>query len=270
VSGETGGKRTGQGGAKRRRRVLLKLSGEALMGGRDSGIDQDVVSRLADEIAAAAAEGPEVALVIGGGNVFRGARAAEVGMDRVAADHVGMLATVMNALVVQDALEKRGQHTRVQSAITMNAIAEPFIRRRAIRHLEKRRVVIFAAGTGAPFFSTDSAAALRALEIHADVMMKATMVDGVYSADPRSDRTAVRYERLSHRDVIARGLKVMDATAISLAMEHGLPIVVFDMAAPGNVTRALRGDRIGTLITSEASEDAKARAAAGANPGGST
>lgn len=230
------------------RRVLLKLSGEALMGDRGVGIDPLVVARIADEVVAAARGGIEIALVVGGGNFFRGARAAESGMDRVAADHVGMLATVMNALMLQDAAEKRGYHTRVISAIAMNAVAEPFIRRRAIRHLEKKRLIIFAAGTGAPYFTTDSAAALRALEIRADVMMKATGVDGVYTADPKRDPQATRLERLTHREVIERGLKVMDVTAISLAMEHDLPLVVFDMKAPGNITRALRGDKIGSLI----------------------
>ena len=230
------------------RRVLLKLSGEALMGDRGGGIDPLVVARIADEVVDAAKSGIEVALVIGGGNFFRGARAAEVGMDRVAADHVGMLATVMNALMLQDAAEKRGCHTRVISAIAMNAVAEPFIRRRAIRHLEKKRLIIFAAGTGQPFFTTDSAAVLRALEIRADVMMKATGVDGVYTADPKRDPLATRLERLTHREVIERRLKVMDMTAISLAMDQELPLVVFDMNAPGNITRALAGAPIGSLI----------------------
>lgn len=232
------------------KRILLKISGEALMGDRGLGIDPLVVARIADEVVAAARSGVEIALVVGGGNFFRGARAAEVGMDRVAADHVGMLATVMNALMIQDAAEKRGYHTRVISAIAMNAVAEPFIRRRAIRHLEKKRLIIFAAGTGAPYFTTDSAAALRALEIRADVMMKATGVDGVYTADPKRDPLATRIESLTHREVIERGLRVMDVTAISLAMEHELPLVVFDMKAPGNITRALSGQRIGSMIES--------------------
>ncbi len=238
------------------RRVLLKLSGEALMGGRDWGIDPGIVSRIADEVCEAMATGVEVAIVVGGGNFFRGARAAESGMDRVAADHVGMLATVMNALMLQDATEKRGTHTRVISAIAMNAVAEPFIRRRAMRHLEKKRLIIFAAGTGAPYFTTDSAAALRALEIRADVMMKGTQVDGVYTADPKRDRSATRIERITHREVIDRGLRVMDTTAISLAMEHDLPLVVFHLATSGNITRALRGEPIGSMITTPDEGDA--------------
>ena len=246
-------------GQRRYSRILLKLSGEALMGQRESGIDPPVVAKIADEVAEAVATGVEVALVVGGGNFFRGARAAEVGMDRVAADHVGMLATVMNGLMLQDALEKRGRHTRVISAIQMNAVAEPFIRRRAIRHLEKKRVIIFAAGTGAPFFTTDTAAALRALEIRADVMMKATQVDGVYTADPRRDPSATRLSRLEHREVIERGLRVMDVTAISLAMEHKLPLVVFDLATPGNIARALRGEPIGSVIHTPADADRAAR-----------
>ena len=233
---------------RRYSRVLLKLSGEALMGTRDSGIDPAIVSQVADEVAEAALTGVEIALVVGGGNFFRGARAAELGMDRVAADHVGMLATVMNGLLLQDALEKRARHTRVISAIQMNAVAEPYIRRRAIRHLEKKRVIIFAAGTGAPFFTTDTAAALRALEVRADVMMKATQVDGVYTADPRRDPSAQRLPTLEHREVISRGLRVMDVTAISLAMEHRLPLMVFNLATPGNIARALKGDPIGSII----------------------
>ena len=230
------------------RRVLLKLSGEALMGKGDHGIEPSVVGQIADEVIESMSRGIEVAIVVGGGNFFRGARAAEVGMDRVAADHVGMLATVMNGLMLQDALEKRGTHTRLVSAIVMNAVAEPFIRRRAMRHLEKGRAVIFAAGTGAPYFTTDSAAALRALEIHADIMMKATQVDGVYTADPRRDPTATRIPELRHREVIERGLRVMDLTAISLAMEHRLPLLVFDLSTPGNIVKALCGAPIGSLI----------------------
>ena len=239
-------------------RVLLKLSGEALMGDRAMGIDPSVVSRIADEVVAASRSGVEVALVIGGGNFFRGARAAESGMDRVAADQVGMLATVMNALMLQDATEKRGQHTRVISAIAMNEVAEPFIRRRAIRHLEKKRLIIFAAGTGKPFFTTDSAAALRALEIKADVMMKATQVDGVYTADPKKDPSATRLPNLTHREVIARDLRIMDTTAISLAMRDELPVVVFDMGRPGNITRALRGEPIGSYIATPRAAEAPA------------
>jgi uridylate kinase len=230
-------------------RVLLKLSGEALMGQRGWGIDPAMVGQIADEVIVATREGVEVAIVIGGGNFFRGTRAAEAGIDRVTADHVGMLATVMNGLMLQDACEKRGWHTRVISAIAMHALAEPYIRRRAMRHLEKKRIIIFAAGTGAPFFTTDSAAALRALEIRADVMMKGTQVDGVYTADPRRDPTATRLEQLTHREVLERDLRVMDGTAISLSLEHRLPLVVFDLATPGNITRALRGERIGSLIS---------------------
>jgi len=233
-------------------RVLLKLSGEALMGQRGWGIDPAIVGQIADEVIQATREGVEVAIVIGGGNFFRGTRAAEAGIDRVTADHVGMLATVMNGLMLQDACEKRGWHTRVISAIAMHALAEPYIRRRAMRHLEKKRIIIFAAGTGAPFFTTDSAAALRALEIRADVMMKGTMVDGVYTADPRRDPSATRLENLTHREVLERDLRVMDGTAISLSLEHRLPLVVFDLATPGNITRALRGDRIGSLISTPA------------------
>jgi uridylate kinase len=246
MDGSAGGD---EAGARPYSRVLLKLSGEALMGRREWGIDPEIVGRIADEVVQAATSGVEVAIVIGGGNFFRGARAAESGMDRVAADHVGMLATVMNGLMLQDALEKRGKHTRLISAIVMNAVCEPYIRRRAIRHLEKKRALIFAAGTGAPFFTTDSAAALRALEIRADVMMKATQVDGVYTADPRHDPTATRLERISHREVIERGLRIMDTTAISLAMEHSLPLRVFNLATPGNIVKALSGERIGSLIT---------------------
>ena len=248
----TPGETADTGRPERHARVLLKLSGEALMGGRDHGIDPGVVGMIADEIAEACSRGVEVAVVIGGGNFFRGARASEMGVDRVTADHVGMLATVMNALMLQDALEKKGRHTRVVSAIAMNQVAEPFIRRRAVRHLEKKRVIVFAAGTGAPYFTTDTAATLRALEIRAQVMMKATQVDGVYTADPRKDPTARRLEHLRHRDVLDLGLRVMDATAISLAMEHSLPVMVFDLATPGNITRALMGEPIGSMISTPA------------------
>ena len=237
------------------KRALLKLSGEALMGDRGMGIDPAVVARIADEVVAAARNGTEIALVVGGGNFFRGARAAEVGMDRVAADNVGMLATVMNALMLQDAAEKRGYHTRVISAIQMNAVAEPFIRRRAIRHLEKKRLIIFAAGMGQPYFTTDSAAVHRALEIKAEIMMKATGVDGVYTADPKRDPLATRLEQLTHREVIERNLRVMDTTAIALAMDQALPLVVFDMNVPGNITRALSGERLGSMITTIRSGD---------------
>jgi uridylate kinase len=242
-------------------RVLLKLSGEALQGSRESGIDPLIVGQVADEILAAVRRGVEVAIVVGGGNFWRGARASELGMDRVTADHVGMLATVMNSLALQDALEKRGGQTRVLSAITMDAVAEPFIRRRAMRHLERRRVVIFAAGTGAPFFTTDSAATLRALEVRAEVMLKATSVDGVYTADPKTDPGATRLSTLGHIEVLERRLRVLDATAVSLAMEHHLPVVVFDMSQRGNITRALLGEAIGTEISTPSPPKQKKEAA---------
>ena len=229
-------------------RVLLKVSGEALMGGTTAGLDPALVGSLADEVIAATTHGVEVAIVIGGGNFCRGVRADELGIDRVTADHVGMLATVMNGLALQDALERRGADTRLCSAIAMNAIAEPYIRRRAIRHLERKRTVIFAAGTGAPFFTTDSAAALRALEIGADVMMKATMVDGIYTADPKCDPDAELLRFLDHRELLDRGLRVMDATAISLAMENDLPVLVFGMSPAGNIRKALMGEPIGSVV----------------------
>jgi uridylate kinase len=235
-------------------RVMLKLSGEALQGRGGTGIDPVVVGRIADELVEAARTGVEIAVVVGGGNLWRGAEAARFGMDRASADHAGMLATVMNALVLQDALEQRGQHTRVASAIGMDEVAEPFIRRRCIRHLEKKRVVIFAAGIGAPYFTTDTAAALRSVEIDAEVMFKATQVDGIYTADPKTDPSAERLESIPHREAIERGLRVMDVTAISLAMENRLPVCVFDLSTPGNVTKALIGEPIGSRITTEAQE----------------
>ncbi len=234
--------------ALRYKRVLLKVSGEALMGGRSYGIDLETVDQIAADVKAGIAAGAEICLVIGGGNIFRGLSAAASGMDRASADYMGMLATVMNALAMQNALEKIGVPTRVQSAIPMSAICEPYIRRRAARHMEKGRVVIFAAGTGNPFFTTDTAAALRANEMQCDALFKGTQVDGVYSADPKKDKDAVRYERLTHHDVLARDLKVMDAAAISLARENNIPIVVFDIHHKGNFALALKGKALSTVI----------------------
>jgi len=233
----------------RYKRILLKLSGEALMGGRRTGIDADTLAGIADEIAEVQKMGVQIAIVIGGGNIFRGVTAATDGIDRVAGDHMGMLATVINAIALQDALERRGAFTRVTTAITMSEIAEPFIRRRAIRHLEKGRVVVFGAGTGNPYFSTDTAAALRAMEIKADVIMKGTKVDGIYDADPMVKLDAVRYEQISYQRVLEQGLKVMDSTAISLCMDNRLPIVVFNLRTPGNIKRAITGEPIGSLVT---------------------
>jgi uridylate kinase len=229
-------------------RILLKLSGEALMGRFDYGIDPQTIGRLADEVMEIRRLGVEVALVIGGGNIFRGAGLAEGGMDRVTGDHMGMLATVINALAMQDALEKRGGYARVMSAIKINDVCEDFIRRRAIRHLEKGRIPIFAAGTGNPFFTTDSAAALRAVEIGADLLLKATKVDGVYSADPKKVKTATRFEHLSYDEVIARKLNVMDTAAIALCRDHGMPMRIYDMNRPGNLLRIVRGEAVGTLV----------------------
>lgn len=233
------------------RRILLKLSGEALMGAEGYGIDHQVARSVADEITEAQALGSEIAVVIGGGNIFRGIRADALGIDRVSADYIGMLATVMNSLALQDALEKRGLETRVMSAIEMRAVAEPFIRRRAIRHLEKARVVIFAAGTGSPYFSTDTAAALRALEIKADVLMKGTKVDALYTADPDSDPDARPIERTTYQEVLDRRLRVMDSAAVSHCMENRLPILIFNMQTSGNIVRAIRGEPIGSLIADE-------------------
>ena len=230
------------------RRVLLKLSGEALAGGGGYGISPSVVSSLAEEIREVQSIGCEVAVVVGGGNIFRGLAASELGMDRSTADYMGMLATVLNSLALQDALEKRDVVTRVLSALHVREVAEPYIRRRATRHLEKGRVVIFAAGTGNPFFTTDTAASLRAIEINAGVIMKATRVDGVYTADPEKDPTATRYAFLTYRQVLNDGLKVMDATAVSLCMENRMPIVVFDGTRRGNILKAVRGEPIGTLV----------------------
>ncbi len=230
------------------RRVLLKLSGEALMGDEDYGIDPKVIGRLAREVIEAREAGAEIALVIGGGNIFRGAGLAAGGMDRVTGDQMGMLATVINALAMQDALEKLGAKCRVMSAIKINDVCEDYIRRRAIRHLEKGRIAIFAAGTGNPFFTTDSGAALRAIEIGADLLLKATKVDGVYDKDPKKHADAVRYDRLSYDQVIARDLQVMDTAAFALARDSDLPLRIFDMAQPGTLLRILRGEAIGTLV----------------------
>ncbi len=230
------------------KRILLKLSGEVLAGSRQYGIDPETTLKIAKEVKEIADLGVEVALVIGGGNIFRGMSAAANGMDRTAADSIGMLATVMNAIAFQDALEKIGTPTRVQSAIEMQKIAEPFIRRRAIRHLEKKRVVIFAGGTGNPYFTTDTTAALRAAEIDADVVMKATKVDGCYDKDPTKDKTAVKFEAISFMEVINKQLKVMDMTAVSLCMDNKIPIMIFNMQEPGNMKRSVLGQKVGTVV----------------------
>ena len=229
-------------------RVILKVSGEALMGDKGYGIDPVVIDSVAGEIKEVHEMGVEIAVVIGGGNIFRGLAATAIGMERASADYMGMLATVLNALALQDALDKKGVVTRVQSAIEMRALAEPYIRRRAIRHLEKKRVVIFAAGTGNPYFSSDTAAALRAIEIGAEVILKGTKVDGVYDADPMTHKSAVKFESLSYLEVLQRGLKVMDATAISLCKDNNLPIIVFNLREKGNVKRVVVGEEIGTVI----------------------
>ena len=231
------------------RRVLLKISGEALMGEQNYGIDVNVARSVAEELKAVHEVGVQVAVVVGGGNIFRGVSKSAGNMDRSSADYIGMLATVMNAVVLQDALEKVEVQTRVMSAIDIPQLAEPFIRRRAIRHLEKERVVIFAAGTGNPYFTTDSAAALRALEIKADIILKATKVDGVYSADPMTDTTAELFNEITYRQVLERQLRVMDASAISLCMDNNLPIIVFNMRSPGNIKRVVTGERgVGTKV----------------------
>ena len=230
------------------RRVLLKLSGEALMGAGKFGIDPQVVRQIADEIRQIQSLGVEVAIVVGGGNIFRGIEVSAQGMDRSAADYMGMLATVMNSVALQDALEKIGVPTRVQTAIEMRAVAEPFILRRAIRHLEKGRVVIFAAGTGNPYFTTDSAAVLRALEIGADVVLKATKVEGIYTADPVTDDTAEFLEQISYDDVLTRSLNVMDMSAISLCRDNDLPIIVFNLRQSGNIIRVILGERVGSRV----------------------
>jgi uridylate kinase len=230
------------------KRILLKLSGEALMGDEEYGIDPKVIGRLAREILEVRNGGVQVGVVIGGGNIFRGAGLAAAGMDRVTGDNMGMLATVMNALAMQDALEKVGGYARVMSAIKINEVAEDFIRRRAIRHLEKGRIVLFAAGTGNPFFTTDSAAALRAIEIGAELLLKATKVDGVYSADPAKDPTAKRFEHLSYKEVIRSNLQVMDTSAIALCRDHRMPLRIYDIGQEGALMRIMRGEPIGTLV----------------------
>lgn len=229
-------------------RILLKLSGEALAGEQGYGIDSQVLSQLAQEVHDIVDLGVQTAIVIGGGNIFRGLAAASEGMDRAGADYMGMLATMMNALAFQDALERLGVSTRVQSAIEMREVAEPYIRRRATRHLEKGRVVIFGAGTGNPYFTTDTAASLRAMEIGAEVILKATRVDGIYDADPRVHSEAVKYTRLSYIEVLKRGLQVMDSTATSLCMDNKLPVVVFDFTQPGNIQKVVQGAEIGTIV----------------------
>ncbi len=233
------------------KRVLIKLSGEALMGDRGYGIDPDTVDFIAREIKEGLKLGTEIAIVIGGGNIFRGMEAAAKGMERATADYMGMLATVINALALQNSLEKLGIPTRVQSAIEMREVAEPYIRRKALRHLEKGRVVIFAAGTGNPFFTTDTAAALRAIEIGAELIMKATKVDGVYSADPLRFPDAKKFDTITYRDVLKRGLNVMDSTAITLCMDNDIPIVVFNLRGKGNIKKALSGMKVGTLVKGE-------------------
>ncbi len=231
------------------KRILLKLSGEALAGDKGFGVETGLIHAMAAEIKDVHELGVEIALVVGGGNFFRGVAEQAKDMDRVAADHMGMLATVINSLAMQDALEKQGVHTRVMSAIEMNQVAEPFIRRRALRHLEKGRVVIFAGGTGNPYFSTDTAASLRAMEIKADVIMKATRVNGVYDADPRLVTDAKMFDTITYMDVLKRGLKVMDATAISLCRENNLPIIVFNLNVRGNIKRVVIGEKIGSLVS---------------------
>ena len=232
----------------RYRRVLLKLSGEALAGKQDYGIDLEVVDAIARQVKAVHEMGVEVALVVGGGNIFRGLAASDQGFDRATGDYMGMLATVINALALQDALERDGLPARTMTAIQMPQVAEPYIRRRAVRHLEKGRVVILAAGTGNPYFTTDTTAALRAAEIEADVILKATKVDGVYTADPKKDPAATRFDRLDYLDALNRGLAVMDSTALTFCMDNDIPIVVFDLLKEGNIERAVRGDKIGTLV----------------------
>lgn len=231
-------------------RILLKLSGEALMGSQNYGIDVNVAEAVAKQLKAVHELGVEIAIVVGGGNIFRGVSESAGNMDRAAADYIGMLATVMNAVVLQDALEKQDVYTRVMSAIDIPQLAEPFIRRRAVRHLEKKRIVIFAAGTGNPYFTTDSAAALRALEIQADAILKGTKVDGVYSADPVKDSSATKFDKITFQEVLEKRLNVMDASAISLCRDNNLPIMVFNMREDGNIAKAVCGDkRIGTLVT---------------------
>ncbi|HPX60993.1 MAG TPA: UMP kinase [Deltaproteobacteria bacterium] len=232
-------------------RVLLKLSGESLAGEQGYGIDPQTITTIAREVKEVVDQGVQLALVIGGGNIFRGLAASSKGMDRASADYMGMLATMINSLAMQDALEKAGVATRVQSAIDMQEVAEPYIRRRAMRHLEKGRVVIFGAGTGNPYFTTDTAASLRAMEINAQVILKGTKVDGVYSADPKKDPEAVRYTQLSYIEVLKKGLQVMDATATSLCMDNKLPIIIFDLTTEGNIKKVINGEEIGTIVQGE-------------------
>ena len=229
-------------------RVLLKLSGEALAGDVGYGIDPKVVDDLADQIAEVVHDGVQLAIVVGGGNIFRGLAGSAEGMDRAQADYIGMLATVMNALALQDAFERHGIFSRVQSAITMQEVSEPYIRRRAVRHLEKGRVVILAAGTGNPYFTTDTTAALRACELNVDCLMKATKVDGVYDSDPTKNPDAKRFDRISYMDVLSKGLNVMDSTATSLCMDNHMPMIVFDLMVEGNISRALKGENVGTTV----------------------
>jgi uridylate kinase len=230
------------------KRILLKLSGEALAGEAGYGIDTEVLNLIATEIKDLHDSKIEVAIVVGGGNIFRGVKGATAGMDRASADYMGMLATVLNCLALQDALERKNVFTRVQSAIEMRALAEPYIRRKAVRHLEKGRVVIFAAGVGSPYFTTDTTAALRAMEMNCQVLLKATSVDGIYTADPKLNKEATRFEEISYMDVLQKGLKVMDSTAISLCMDNKLPIIVFNLKEHGSMTKVVQGDKIGTLV----------------------
>jgi uridylate kinase len=232
------------------KRVLLKLSGEALAAGKGFGIDAIFIHKVAEEIAAVHALGCEIGIVVGGGNFFRGVAQQAINMDRVAADHMGMLSTVINSIALQDAIEKRGLFCRVMSAIEMHQVAEPYIRRRAMRHLEKGRIVIFAAGTGNPFFSTDTAASLRAMEIKADILLKATSVDGIYTADPKTDPTATKLEKLTYMDILRLNLRVMDQTAVSLCKDNNMPMMVFSMREEGNIVRVASGEMLGSLVTS--------------------
>ena len=235
-------------GSQKYKRILLKLSGESLMGSKDYGIDDAMLNAYADEIIAVAKGGVQVAVVIGGGNIYRGIQAEASGIDRVQGDHMGMLATMINSLALQSALEAKGQNTRLLSAIKMDTIAEPFIRRRAVRHLEKGRIVIVGAGTGNPYFTTDTAASLRAIEIEANVILKGPRVDGIYTADPEKDKTATKYERITFSEVYDKGIKVMDLTAFTLCKENNLPIIVFDMNKPGNLRKVVAGEQVGTLV----------------------
>jgi uridylate kinase len=244
--------------APRYKRILLKLSGEALMGGRRFGIDPDVLANIADEIVDAQKMGVEIAIVIGGGNIFRGVSGESQGIDRVAGDHMGMLATVINAIALQDALERRGSNTRVTSAIAMSEFAEPFIRRRAVRHLEKGRIVICAAGTGNPFFTTDSAAALRASELKCEIIFKATKVDGIYTSDPEKDPTAEKIPHATYQRVLAERLQVMDASAIDLARSSEIPIYIFSLKERGNIRRALLGEDIGSIVSDKKPDEVRA------------